>query len=62
MMEPTEQQVICMRVYEERSYKDIAQELGLAEEAVKKRFQRAMPKLAKKVACLRDHDVRGLVE
>ncbi|MEM7202307.1 MAG: sigma-70 family RNA polymerase sigma factor [Planctomycetota bacterium] len=61
VMEPIEQRIVCMRVYDDLSYVEIAHQLGLKEDAVRKRFQRAMPKLTAKVMCLRDNDIAGFV-
>ncbi|MCA8954874.1 MAG: sigma-70 family RNA polymerase sigma factor [Planctomycetes bacterium] len=56
-----EQRVICMRVYDGCSFRDIADQLGFTEEATRKRFARALRKLEDKVRRLEANDVWGFL-
>lgn len=53
LLEPEDRQVLELRDWEERSFVEIAQELGIGESAARMRYQRALPKLAKNVERLR---------
>ena len=48
-------------MYEDQPFGEIAKQLEISEENAKKRYQRAMPKLAKKVECLKTRDIEGFV-
>ena len=45
MMDPIEQRIICMKIYDNLTYREIADNLGMQVEATRQRFRRAMPKL-----------------
>ncbi len=53
MLDADERRIVRAREYEGRSFVDIAKDLGMNEDAVRKRFNRALPKLARKVTELR---------
>ena len=57
MMDPIEQRIICMKIYDNLTYREIADNLGIQVEAARQRFRRAMPKLQKKVRDLAKGDV-----
>lgn len=57
LLAPEERQVIVLREYEKRSFADVGAELGIAENAARMRFQRALTKLADRVAALRRGEV-----
>jgi len=61
MMDPIEQRIICMKIYDDSSFREIGETLGMQEEAVRQRFRRALPKLQKKGSCLADGDVWGFL-
>jgi RNA polymerase sigma factor (sigma-70 family) len=53
LLEPSDRQILELRDWEERSFVEIAEELGIGESAARMRYQRALPKLAKNVERLR---------
>jgi RNA polymerase sigma-70 factor, ECF subfamily len=61
MMDPIEQRIICMKIYDDSPFREIAETLGMQEEAARQRYRRALPKLQKKVACLAGGDVWGFL-
>lgn len=46
LLDPADREVIVMRDYEELAFGEIAAQLGQAEDTVRMRYRRAMPKLA----------------
>lgn len=61
MMDPIEQRILCMKVYEDSTFGEIGDALGMNEEAARQRYRRALPKLQKKVSCLEQGDVWGFL-
>jgi RNA polymerase sigma factor (sigma-70 family) len=53
LIDPEDRRLIILRTYEDLSYGQIAQRLGVKENAARMRFNRAMPRLAQKAAELR---------
>lgn len=53
MLAADERRIVHAREFGGRSFVDIGKELGMGEDAVRKRFNRALPKLARKVVELR---------
>jgi RNA polymerase sigma-70 factor (ECF subfamily) len=49
MMDPEEREVIVMRQWDELEFAEIAEKTGSTPDAVRMRFQRALPKLAQKI-------------
>ena len=57
MMDPVEQRIICMKIYDDLTFREIGEACGIQEEAARQRFRRALPKLQKKVRDLAKGDV-----
>jgi RNA polymerase sigma factor (sigma-70 family) len=53
LLEPEDRNTVFWREFEGASFADVAARLGVAEDAARMRFARALPKLAKKLAALR---------
>lgn len=53
LLEPADREVIQLRDYDGCSFPDCAQRLGTTEEAARKRYLRALPRLADKLELLR---------
>ena len=53
MLDADDRRIVRAREFDGRSFVDIAKDLGMGEDAVRKRFHRALPKLARKVTELR---------
>jgi len=58
LLDPEDRRIIMLRTYEELGYGEIATRLGIKESAARMRFNRALPKLARKAGDLR----RGRLE
>ncbi|MBL8748675.1 MAG: sigma-70 family RNA polymerase sigma factor [Planctomycetes bacterium] len=61
LLEPDDRNVILWREYEELPFGEIADRLGMAEDAARMRFARALPKLAKKLQALRAGQLDSLL-
>lgn len=61
MLEPDDRLVILWREFQGSSFADIAQRLGVAEDAARMRFNRALPKLARKLETLRGGGLGSLL-
>lgn len=61
-LEPRDREVIWLREWEGLSFPEIGQRIGVAEEAARKRFERALPKLALRVADLRRGGIARLLQ
>jgi RNA polymerase sigma factor (sigma-70 family) len=61
LLDPRDRDVVLLRQWKELSFAEIAEELGISESGARMRFQRALPKIAKQVAALREGrvDERG---
>ena len=53
LLHPEDRKVILLRQWEEKSFPEIGEELGVTEASARMRFNRALPKLGHKVAELR---------
>lgn len=53
LLEPEDREVIRLREWEGRTFGEIGATLGVGEEAVRKRYGRALPRLAQKLELLR---------
>ncbi|MBK8975510.1 MAG: sigma-70 family RNA polymerase sigma factor [Planctomycetes bacterium] len=53
-LDAIDHRIVTMRVYENASFPDIAAAIGSTADAVRKRFERAMPRLAQKLCALRE--------
>ena len=62
MLEPLEQRIVCMRVYEDQSFRQIGATVKLAEDATRMRFNRALRKLETKVSCMEKNDIWSFLE
>ena len=58
MLPPGDREVIRLRVWEGKTFAEIGTVLNLGDEAVRKRFRRALPRLADKLSLLREGDWR----
>ena len=62
LLEPDDRNVILWREYEDQPFAVIAERLGMAEDAARMRFARALPKLAKKLQGLRAGELGSLLD
>ena len=53
LLDPEDREVIRLRDWEELSFADVGVRLGASDEAVRKRYRRALPRLAQKLEMLR---------
>ncbi len=53
MLDPEDRDVVLWREYQGQSFQEVAQRLSVSEDAARMRFNRALPKLAKKLEQLR---------
>lgn len=53
LLDPIDREIVRMRDWEERTFVEAGELLGISEDAARKRYHRALPKLAHKVASLR---------
>ncbi len=58
LLDPEDRQVLLLRQWQELEFAAVGARMGLTEDAARMRFQRALPKLAKKLEALRSG--RGL--
>lgn len=58
-LDPEDRKVILLRQWDELSFPEIAQQMGLTADSARMRFQRALPKLGKKIAELRSQLVEA---
>ena len=62
LLEADDRNVITWREYEELPFAEIAARLGVAEDAARMRYARALPKLAKKLKVLRAGELDKLLQ
>ena len=62
LLDPGDRELILWREFDELSFREIAERLGCNENAARMRFQRALPRLAVKVAALKAGRVRRLLD
>lgn len=53
MLDPVDREIVRLRDWEEKTFTEAGKLLGLSEDGARKRYDRALPKLAQKVAQLR---------
>ncbi|MCR9246860.1 MAG: sigma-70 family RNA polymerase sigma factor [bacterium] len=56
MLPPTDREVIRMRIWEGATFAAIGEAMSLTEDAVRKRYRRALPRMADKLELLRTGD------
>src|SRR5262245_50119449 len=61
LMSPSDRQVLILREWEQKSFEEIAQELQISSDAVRMRYQRAIPRLREGLEALRSGDVDRLL-
>lgn len=61
LLDPEDREAIRMRDWEELTFREAGERLGIGEDGARKRYDRALPKLAKKVALLRDGKIDSAV-
>lgn len=61
LLEPEDREVLTLREWEKRSFREIGEQLGLNEDAARMRYNRTLPKLAQKLRQLRNGDLEGLL-
>lgn len=61
-LDPEDRTVLQLREWEERSFPEIAAELGLSENGARMRYKRALPRLANKVGELRKRGLRAILD
>lgn len=59
LLDPEDRKVILLRQWDELPFGEIAQQMGIAENAARMRFQRALPKLARAVTALQEGSLRA---
>ena len=61
-LSPEDREVIWLREWEGLSFPEVGTRIGVAEDAARKRFERALPKLAVRVAELRREGLQRLLD
>lgn len=61
LLEPADREVVLGRQWQGLSFKDLGDNLGISEEAARKRFDRAVARLAQLVARLRQGELRDVL-
>lgn len=61
-LSPEDREVIWLREWDGLSFPEVGAHIGVAEEAARKRFERALPKLALRVAELRREGLQRLLD
>ena len=59
LLDPEDRKVILLRQWEKRSFRDIGEHFGITEDSARMRFNRALPRLARKIAELRGVTLGG---
>lgn len=62
LLDPEDREVILLRDYDELSFDEIGEKLGAKGDAARMRYNRALPKLAKKVESLRSGGLAGEIQ
>ncbi len=62
LMEPQDREIVRLREFEERSFADVGERMEISEDAARMRFSRALPKLAEKVALLRNSGLQSALD
>ncbi|MCR9247471.1 MAG: RNA polymerase sigma factor [bacterium] len=62
MLAPGDREVVRLRVWEGQQFAEIGRTLGLGEDAARKRYGRALPRLARKLEMLREGNWRQSLE
>jgi RNA polymerase sigma factor (sigma-70 family) len=62
LLEPEDRQCIQLRVFEDLSFAEMGERLGVQEDAARMRYNRAMPRLARKVKQLRDGELEEALD
>jgi RNA polymerase sigma factor (sigma-70 family) len=62
LLDPADREVIRLRDYEELSFVEIAERIGSTEDAVRMRYNRALPRLAQTLWELRNQRVSAVLE
>lgn len=61
LLDPGDREILVLRQWREKSFGEIAEELGIREDTARMRFTRALPRLAEKVRLLEDGDLDTLL-
>lgn len=61
LLEPMDRDVLLLREFEELTFHEIAERLGLAEDSARMRHRRALPKLARTLSRLRKGQLDGIL-
>lgn len=61
LLDPKDREIVLRRQWEGHSHADIGRDLGIGEEAARKRFERALARLAQLVARLRSGQVDAVL-
>lgn len=62
LLEPEDRNVVLWREYHDLPFAEIAERLGVAEDAARMRYRRALPRLARKLALLREGQLGRLLQ
>lgn len=62
LLDRDDREVLLLRQWKEMSFAEIAQELGIQENAARMRFHRALPRLARKVEQLQSGEIDAAIE
>ncbi|MFY9341369.1 MAG: sigma factor-like helix-turn-helix DNA-binding protein, partial [Planctomycetota bacterium] len=60
-LEPLDQRIVMMRVYQELEFAAIGSEVGMKEDSVRVRCNRALVKVSRKVLAMQHGDVDGFL-
>lgn len=61
LLDPEDREVLVLRQWRDKSFAEIAEELGLREDTARMRFTRALPRLAEKVRLLEEGELGSLL-
>jgi DNA-directed RNA polymerase specialized sigma24 family protein len=61
LLEPLDQRIVSEHTYRDATFVALGQELGMTEDAVRMRFNRAVRKLSEKVLQLRNGQIDGFL-
>lgn len=62
LLDPQDRQIVLLREFEELPFAEVGKMMGLSEDAARMRFGRALPRLAEKIAQLRERGLSGALE
>ena len=62
LLDPQDRQIVLLREFEELSFAEVGKRMDVTEDAARMRFGRALPRLAEKIAKLRESGLAGALQ